>query len=177
MSQMNQESQMNQMNQGITAGQVEQAPKQDTLILFFHENSKACQKLKAYLPKDKPLQIVNVEQLQTIPSSISSIPSLVINNNKILKGKEVFDYFTKSDEMDYIDLSTKNSGFSFSLLDNDSIEPNSMYSSINDMEYSGIPTWNEEDENNNRMDIDKFQIQRDEAIKGIQPSPQKPNGQ
>ena len=103
---------MNQMNK---SGNIEQESKQDILILFFHNNSKACQKLKTHLPKDKPIQIINIEELQSIPPSITSIPSLVINNNKILKGKEVFDYFTKSDEMDYIDLSTKNSGFSDSL--------------------------------------------------------------
>ena len=175
MNQMNQETQMNQGRLSGPQGPGEQTQKQDLLILFFHENSKACQKLKAHLPKDKPIQIVNVEQLATIPPSITSIPSLVINNSKILKGKEVFDYFTKSDEMDYIDLSGKNSGCSFSLLDNDSIESNSAYSSIDNMEYSGVPTWNEEDINNNTMDIDKFQIQRDEAIKGIQTSPQNPS--
>ena len=161
------------MNQGGQIGQVEQSPKENTLILFFHEHSKACQKLKAHLPKDKSIQIVNIEQLPTIPPSITSIPSLVINNNKILKGKEVFDYFTKSDEMDYIDFSGKNSVPSYSLLDNDNIESNSTYSSIDNIEYSGVPTWNEEDNNNNNMDIDKYQIERDTVIKGIQPNANK----
>lgn len=162
--------QTNQMNLGSEL----QNKNQDTIILFYHENSKACQKLKAHLPKDKQIQIINIDQLATIPPSITSIPSLVINNNKILKGKEVFDYFTKTDEMDYIDLSGKNSGCSFSLLDNDKIESNSGYSSIDSMEYSGVPTWNENDESSN-MDLDKYQLRRDEAIKGIQPSPQNPN--
>jgi len=140
---------------------------QDTYILFFHENSNACQKLKPHIPKDKSIQVVNVEHLQTIPPSITSIPSLVINNNKILKGKEVFDYFTKSDEMEYINFSGKNTGFSFSNLDNDLVESTGTFSSIDNMEYTGVPTWEDKD-SNEQLDMDRLQANRDEMMKNIQ---------
>ena len=58
-------------------------PQKDVLILFMHESSKACQKLKSYIPNDKSIQVVNIENLQNIPTAITSIPALIINNNKI----------------------------------------------------------------------------------------------
>ena len=91
----------------------------DNLILFFHEQSKACQKLKEFIPKDKKIQIVDVSRVNNIPSSIKSIPTLVINNKEILSGKKVFDYFNKSDEIEYLNFSGKNSGFAFSSIDAD----------------------------------------------------------
>ena len=169
MIQPNQMSQPNQMNQEIS----QENENKDKMILFYHENSKACQKLKTHLPKNKHIQIINIDQLVTIPPSITSVPTLVINNNKILKGKEVFDYFTKSDDMDYINLCGKNnSECVYSLLDDENnIQSNSAYSSIDNMEYCGVPDWNENEETNkNNMDIENYQKQRDEAIKGIQPS-------
>ena len=40
------------------------------------------QKLKEFIPKDKKIQIVDVSTVNNIPSSIKSIPTLVINNKE-----------------------------------------------------------------------------------------------
>ena len=95
------------------------ASQEDNLILFFHEQSPACQKLKQFLPKDKKIQIVNVAQTPNVPREITSIPALVVNNKEVLLGKKVFDYFNKSDEMEYFNFSGKggSSAFAFSTLD------------------------------------------------------------
>lgn len=143
----------------------------DNLILFFHEQSKACQKLKEFIPKDKKIQIVDVSRVNNIPSSIKSIPTLVINNKEILSGKKVFDYFNKSDEIEYLNFSGKNSGFGFSSInDNDvgSIESNTMFSSIDMPSISdGIPKW-EENDTKEALDIDKLQAERDSMFKAVQ---------
>ena len=143
----------------------------DNLILFFHEQSKACQKLKEYIPKDKKIQIVDVSKVNNIPTSIKSIPTLVINNKEILSGKKVFDYFNKSDEIEYLNFSGKNSGFAFSSIDDNdvgSIESNTMFSSIDMPSISeGIPKW-EDNDNKESLDIDKLQAERDIMFKPVQ---------
>ena len=108
--------------------------------------------------------MINIARLSSIPSSITSIPTLVINNNKILKGKELFNFFSSSDEMEYINFSCKNNGVCFSSLnDNDNIESNESYTGINSMEYCGVPTWTE-DNNNNTTDIDTLQAEREKLM-------------
>ena len=143
----------------------------DNLILFFHEQSKACQKLKEYIPKDKKIQIVDVSKVNNIPTSIKSIPTLVINNKEILSGKKVFDYFNKSDEIEYLNFSGKNSGFAFSSIDDNdvgSIESNTMFSSLDMPSISeGIPKW-EDNDNKESLDIDKLQAERDIMFKPVQ---------
>uniref|UniRef100_A0A6C0LGI4 Thioredoxin domain-containing protein n=1 Tax=viral metagenome TaxID=1070528 RepID=A0A6C0LGI4_9ZZZZ len=143
----------------------------DNIILFFHEQSKACQKLKEFIPKDKKIQIIDVSKVNNIPSSIKSIPTLVINNKEILSGKKVFDYFNKSDEIEYLNFSGKSSSFSFSSIDDKevgNIESNTMFSSIDMPSISdGIPKW-EENETKEGLDIDKLQAERDSMFKGVQ---------
>ena len=143
----------------------------DNLILFFHEQSKACQKLKEYIPKDKKIQIVDVSRVNNIPSSIKSIPTLVVNNKEILSGKKVFDYFNKSDEIEYLNFSGKNSGFTFSSIDDNNvgnIESNTMFSSIDMPSISdGIPKW-EDSDTKEGLDIDKLQAERDTMFKAVQ---------
>ena len=143
----------------------------DNLILFFHEQSQACQKLKEIIPKDKKIQIVDVSRVNNIPSSIKSIPTLVINNKEILSGKKVFDYFNKSDEIEYLNFSGKNSGFTFSSIDDKevgSIESNTMFSSIDMPSISdGVPKWDDSD-TKEALDIDKLQAERDSMFKGVQ---------
>ena len=143
----------------------------DNLILFFHEQSKACQKLKEFIPKDKKIQIVDVSRVNNIPSSIKSIPTLVINNKEILSGKKVFDYFNKSDEIEYLNFSGKNSGFAFSSIDDNdvgSIESNTMFSSIDTPSISdGVPKW-EDSDTKETLDIDKLQAERDSIFKAVQ---------
>lgn len=147
----------------------------DNLILFFHEQSKACQKLKEFIPKDKKIQIVDVSRVNNIPSSIKSIPTLVINNKEILSGKKVFDYFNKSDEIEYLNFSGKNSGknsgFAFSSIDDKevgSIESNTMFSSIDMPSISdGVPKW-EDNDTKEALDIDKLQAERDSMFKAVQ---------
>jgi len=143
----------------------------DNLILFFHEQSKACQKLKEFIPKDKKIQIVDVSRVNNIPSSIKSIPTLVINNKEILSGKKVFDYFNKSDEIEYLNFSGKNSGFTFSSIDDnnvENIESNTMFSSIDMPSISdGLPKW-EDSDTKEGLDIDKLQAERDTMFKAVQ---------
>lgn len=141
------------------------------LILFFHEQSKACQKLKEFIPKDKKIQIVDISKVNNIPSSIKSIPTLVINNKEILSGKKVFDYFNKSDEIEYLNFSGKNVGFAFSSIDDKEItnvESNAIFSSIDMPSISdGVPKW-EENDNKESLDIDKLQAERDSMFKAVQ---------
>ena len=143
----------------------------DNLILFFHEESKACQKLKEFIPKDKKIQIVDVSRVNNIPPSIKSIPTLVINNKEILHGKKVFDYFNKSDEIEYLNFSGKNSSFTFSSIDDNeigSIESNAMFSSIDMPSISdGIPKW-EDSDTKESLDLDKLQAERDSMFKAMQ---------
>ena len=143
----------------------------DNLILFFHEQSGACQKLKEFIPKDKKIQIVDVARVGNIPSSIKSIPTLVINNKEILTGKKVFDYFNKSDEIEYLNFTGKNSGFTFSSIDDNdmrAIESNAIFSSIDTPSISeGVPKW-EDGDTKQSLDIDKLQAERDSMFKAVQ---------
>ena len=134
----------------------------DTLILFYHEQSQACQKLKGIIPSDKNIQMIDISKINNIPSSIKSIPSLIINNKEILSGKKVFDYFTKTDEIEYINFQTKNSSVYFSNLDdnNSSAESGGMYSLIDSPSMNeGVPEWDGE-ENNKTLDLDELQSKR-----------------
>lgn len=147
--------------------------QEKSLILFFHPESEACKKLKQFIPNDKNIQIVNISQVTNIPQAITSIPALVIDNSQILIGKKVFDYFNKSDEIEYLNLSGKNSGFSFSPLDDDNSNTHlstSLFSSIDMPSISdGIPKWEDnENDASKTLDIDKLQAERDTMFKSLQ---------
>lgn len=142
----------------------------DNLILFFHEQSKACQKLKEFIPKDKKIQFIDISRVNNIPPSIKSVPTLVINNKETLSGKQVFDYFNKTDEIEFLNLSKKNSGFAFSSLDNngENIDSNSIFSYIDMPSISdGVPKW-EDNDSKESLDIDKLQAERDSMFKSVQ---------
>ena len=147
--------------------------QEKSLILFFHETSPACQKLKQILPSDKKIQMVNVEQVANIPQQITSIPALVIGNTEVLLGKKVFDYFNKTDEMEYLNFSGKglSSSFGFSMLgEEDNVESGSMFSSIGDEDMSkGVPEWNDEEGHKKDLDIDRLQNERAEMFKDMPP--------
>lgn len=147
--------------------------QEKSLILFFHESSPACQKLKQILPSDKNIQIVNVSQIANIPQQITSIPALIVDNKEVLLGKKVFDYFNKTDEMEYLNFSGKGSGssFGFSMLgDEDNVESGSMFSSIGAEDMSkGVPEWNDEEGNKKDLDIDRLQNERSEMFKDMPP--------
>ena len=139
-----------------------------TAVLFFHEESPACQKLKQHIPKDTKINYVNVAQVSNIPQSITSIPALIINNKDILLGKKVFDYFNKSDDMEYLCLTNKTSPCIFSTIESDDNpdDSSSMFSSINEKSMNeGVPEWNEESSKNNSLDLDKLQSERSEMFK------------
>ena len=112
-----------------------------------------------------------MSRVNNIPLSIKSIPTLVINNKEILSGKKVFDYFNKSDEIEYLNFSGKNSGFAFSSIDDkyvQSIESNTMFSSIDMPSISdGVPQW-EDSNTKEALDIDKLQAERDSMFKAVQ---------
>ena len=141
---------------------------QQNLVLFIHEQSVPCQKVKQLLPKDKNIQIIDISRVNNIPSQITSIPALLIDNKEIIQGKKVFDFFNKSDEMEYLNFGSKgsSSNFGFSSLDDDSIESGSGFSSIDAQDMSvGVPKWEEEE--NKTLDIDKLQAERASQFKSI----------
>jgi hypothetical protein len=159
--------QQGQQNGGPGGPNGPNGPQEDTLILFFHEQSNACNKLKEIIPKDKKIQYVNIAYANNIPPSVQSVPALVINNKDLLTGKKVFDYFQKSDEMEFFSFSGKNSGFSnFSTIgDSDNVDSNSMFSSIDASSMAdGVPKWDESEESKS-IDIDSLQSQRSILIK------------
>jgi len=140
----------------------------DTLILFYHDQSPACIKLKELLtknPPEKTIKYVNISSIQEIPKAIISIPALIVNDKDLILGKKVFDYFQKSDDMEYIQFSSKNSGIisSFSSLEDDNVESGSMFSTLDAPCISkGVPEYNEENES--KLDLDKFTSERASQI-------------
>ena len=127
------------------------------IILFHHPKSQACQKLFKLIPKDTKIKYINIETLQSIPSSVKSVPCLIVDGNNSYLGKDVFNYFSSSNEIEYINLCGKNgSKCTFSIIGDDSIESNGNYSSINEISMSqGIPQY-EEKKQDQTMDIDKL---------------------
>lgn len=142
-----------------------------SITLFYHEQSAACQKLKQFIPKDAKIQYVNIQYVNNLPPSITSIPAIIVNGKEILMGKKVFNYFKKTDDMEYVPFHTKNSGFKFSTLDDDNVESNTSFASIDAPSISdGVPQWNEENDNKT-LDLDKLTSERDQFAKQIAPEP------
>ena len=131
------------------------------LLLFFHKESEACKKLMNIIPKDvKNLKLLDIAEIANVPNSITTVPALVQDGKSLLTGKQVFDYFNKSDELDCIDLSCKRSNI-YSNLDDTSIsDNNSLFSSIDAPGIeTGVPAWEEKD-NKETLDMDQLQQQR-----------------
>lgn len=130
------------------------------ILLFFHPNSQACIKLRdivAKSKKNKNLKYINIDELNTIPSHISSIPCLIINNNKILNGKDVFQYFSEeNEEMQFLGFSSKlGSSLAnfYSSIDDENEIAGTTYSSIDSPNINdGIPTYNENENNSVKME-------------------------
>jgi hypothetical protein len=161
--------------QSVPGGPTDQSQNAESLILFYHEQSKPCQKLKDIIPKDKKIQYVNIAQVNNIPSSITSVPALVRNNKEVLLGKKVFDYFNKTDEIEYLSLSGKGGGggFGFSSLDEGSGADNissSMFSSLDAGSIAdGLPQWEDDGQGNKQsVDIDQLQMERDSMFKPVE---------
>lgn len=136
------------------------------LLLFYHENSEACQKLKQHIPKDSKIKYVDIGLAQSLPSVVTSVPCLIVNGKEVHIGKKVFDYFNETDDFEYLNLSGKNTGFgnSYSSIDDDNVNSTNIYSSIDAEDMSkGIPEWN--DEKQSGLDLDKFQAQRELEFK------------
>lgn len=142
----------------------------ENLILFYHEDSPACKKLLGNLPQDKQIQKVNINQVPQMPPGITSIPALLINNQKVLQGKEVFDYLNANNEMDSFTFNSKMGGaMMFSSLDNDSIESNGVFSSIDSPNMNeGVPEWIETDDKK-EIDLDRYQAERQQEF-AVQPN-------
>lgn len=144
----------------------------DTLILFFHPDSTPCKKLMNIIPKDKKIDYINVMQVRELPSEITNIPSLIVNQKKILSGKDVFDYFQKNDDYMYVSLSnSKLSGLEnlYSTIDdnnNNNVESSSIFSSINGPSITdGLAEYKEE--KNNTLDLERLQTERAEEFQSI----------
>lgn len=125
--------------------------------LFYHPESKACIKLRDIVSasdKSKNLKYININNLQVIPQGITSVPSLILNNNKVLSGKDVFDYFSKEDEFEFVGFqgkSNNNISSLYSSIDEDSNNSNiggSLFSSLNSPDMNeGIPKYEETETN------------------------------
>ena len=70
--------------------------EEEDIILFIHKMSKACNKLLPLIKEHNSnnLKIIDITQLNNLPSQITSIPALILKNETLLLGKDVFDYFT-----------------------------------------------------------------------------------
>lgn len=66
-------------------------------ILFYHPNCRASQKLLSIIPNDYKIEKIDITQLQQIPPQLSQVPTGQIDN-KLMFGKELFDFFQKSSE-------------------------------------------------------------------------------
>ena len=135
-------------------------------IIFYHPNSEACNKFKSILPKDKEYKFINVETLNIIPKEVDSVPCLIVDDNKIYKGKDAFDYFSRDNEMECISLCGKHSTCSYSVLENESsIESTEKFSTINDDGMlTGVPTY---DENQSNKNLDEITAQRASEFGGV----------
>ena len=137
----------------------------ESLILFYHEDSNACKKLMPLIPNDKKIQYVNVGKTNNIPKNITSIPALLINNEKLLVAKKVFDYFNEKDEIEFYDFNNNNSfGFS-SIDDNDTSDfSNDKFSSLEYPSISkGLPEYKDIDDKST-IDIESLQSDRDKLL-------------
>ena len=138
----------------------ENETQSSNILLFFHPNSQACIKLRdivAKSKKNKNLKYINIDDLESIPSHINSIPCLIINNNQILNGKEVFQYFNKEDEdLQFLGFSSKlGSSLAnfYSSIDDENEITGTLYSSIDSPNMNeGIPTYNENQNNSVKME-------------------------
>lgn len=143
----------------------------DTLILFFHPDSDPCKKLMDIIPKDKKINYINVMQVRELPNEITNIPSMIVNQKKILSGKDVFDYFQKNDDYMYISLSnSKLSGLEnlYSTIDDDNnnIKSSSIFSSINGPSITdGLLEYKEEKDNT--LDLERLQAERSKEFQPI----------
>lgn len=142
----------------------------ENIILFIHTESKACQKLQPLLPKDKKIQILDISQINNLPPQITSVPAVILNNKDILVGKKVFDFFNKTDDMEYINFNTKNGfniGSSFSSINDDNVASSNYFSTIDSDSISvGIPEWKGEGEGGKTLDLDRLQAERAELDLG-----------
>ena len=131
------------------------------LLLFYHPESNASKKLMAIIPKDmKNLKLLNIDEISNLPNSITSVPTLVKDNKEFLTGKQVFDYFNKSDELECLNLGKGLNAYS-NIDDTLSIDNNNSFSSIDAPGIEiGVPKWEEKDDKEN-SDIDKLQKQRE----------------
>lgn len=137
-------------------------------ILFHHKNSQACQKLLQLIPKDSKIQYVDIGTLQKIPSSVKSVPCLIVDGSNVYLGKDAFNYFSSHNELEFVNLCGKNgSKCVFSTLDDDSIESNGLFSSLteNDMA-KGVPKYDEEKQGT-QLDVDKLTALRAEEFNSI----------
>jgi len=129
--------------------------------LFFHPESKACIKLRDIVSessKNKNIKYININNLQVIPDGIKSVPTLVIDNKKILSGKDVFDYFSKEEEYEFVGFQGKSNNNISSLYssiddsDNGNID-GTLYSSLDSPGINdGVPTYEESETNTMKIE-------------------------
>ena len=140
----------------------------NSVLIFVHPDSAACDKLIKIIPKDIKVELINISTISSIPAEITSIPCVVIKGKDLYFGKKAFDYFNKKDEFDYVNLCGKNGKCSFTLLDNDEDDnlSNGLFSDINENSMSdGVPKYDEQ--NTSNMDLDKYEKNRLNEYKPI----------
>ena len=70
-----------------------------THVLFLSDKCQFCRnlidKLKTNDAVISEFQIVNIHQIPKIPEYIKAVPSILVNRNDIIAGKEVFEFINK----------------------------------------------------------------------------------
>lgn len=69
-----------------------------SVILFYHPQCNACIKLFDILDESKITQYVNMYEEDVEGIHIQSVPTMLINNEKLITGKQCFDFFKKQQE-------------------------------------------------------------------------------
>lgn len=70
-----------------------------THVLFLSEKCTFCRKLIDQIKTNEDVinefQIVNIHQIPKIPVYVKAVPSILVNRNDIITGKEVFEFVEK----------------------------------------------------------------------------------
>lgn len=62
----------------------------DEIIIVYHPQCKASQKLLSMVNNMKGIKLVNILTMSQIPPQIKSVPAGIINDNTLISGKELF---------------------------------------------------------------------------------------
>ena len=135
------------------------------MLLFIHKSSEPCKKLIKLIPKDINMNVIDIEINPGIPKEITSVPAIIIDNKKLLLGKECFDLFTKENDLECVSFCTKGSSMCcYSDIDSDVLKSNQSFSIIDEKPMNdGVKEWKEENDSNLRT-LESLEKQRQSEI-------------